>query len=65
MNIQELIEEVTNKVKLNYHYRGRNRRAEHVIFYFTDDYDNIVNINITHEQIKNQDLSPLKDYITT
>lgn len=62
-NMKELIDELTKQVESNYHYRGRNRRSDYVIFYFTDDYDNIVNIKITHEQIEKQDYSPLIEYI--
>lgn len=61
--IGELIDNLTNRLDKNPHYRGRNRRMDYVIFFFTDSHDNIVNVSISHDEIKNEDFTKLKEYL--
>ena len=61
--MDQLINELTEKLKKDPHYRGRNRRRDHVFFYFTDNHENIINIKITHDEIKNEDFTTLKKYL--
>lgn len=60
--MDEIINKLTEKLNNNPHYRGRNRRRDHVIFFFTDNHENIINIKITHDEIKNEDFTNLKKY---
>ena len=59
----EAIEDLTQKLQKNPHYRGRNRRSDHVIFFFTDNHENIINVKITHDEIKNEVFNNLKEYL--
>lgn len=59
----EVIEDLTQKLQKNSHYRGRNRRNDHVIFFFTDNHENIINIKITHDEITNKNFNNLKEYL--
>lgn len=61
--IAEQIDNLTHMLEKNPHYRGRNRRRDFVIFFFTDNHDNIVNVKITHDEITKQDFKNLKEYL--
>lgn len=61
--IAELIDSLTHMLERNPHYRGRNRRRDHVIFFFTDSHENILNVKITHDEITKQDFKNLKEYL--
>lgn len=61
--IAELIDSLTHMLERNPHYRGRNRRRDHVLFFFTDSHDNIVNVKISHDEIMKQDFTNLKEYL--
>lgn len=63
MNIDKLIDELTDKLDSNSHYRGRNRRKDCVIFFFTDNHENIVNIKIDHDDLIKEDFSKLEKYL--
>jgi hypothetical protein len=57
------INKLTEKLQKNPHYRGRNRMRDYVIFFFTDNHENIINIKITHDEIENEDFTTLKKYL--
>lgn len=61
--IGELTDSLTHMLERNPHYRGRNRRRDHVIFFFTDNHENIVNVKITHDEIIKQDFKNLEEYL--
>jgi hypothetical protein len=63
MNIDKLIEDLTDKLDNNNHYRGRNRRRDHVLFFFTDNHENILNIRIDHDDLIKEDFSKLEKYL--
>ena len=61
--IAELIDNLTHMLEKNPHYRGRNRRRDFVIFFFTDNHENIINVKITYDEIRNEMFNNLKEYL--
>jgi hypothetical protein len=63
MDINKLIEDLTDKLDNNDYYRGRNRRKDYVLFFFTDNHENILNIRIDHDDLIKEDFSKLEKYL--
>ena len=63
MDINKLIDDLTDKLDNNNHYRGRNRRKDYVLFFFTDSHENIFNVRIDHDDLIKEDFSKLEKYL--
>jgi hypothetical protein len=61
MKIDELIETLTNRLKMHKSYAGRNRMSNCVRFYFDEGNGNIV--ELSHQEIENGNFDKLKKYL--
>jgi hypothetical protein len=61
MKTDELIDILTNRLKMHTSYAGRNRMKNCVRFYFDEGNGKV--IELSHQEIEDQDYIKLKQYL--